>query len=48
MGNAELLPLHEANQDIGYVAVILRQPNKVQILYGYGTGVHAALCRIVE
>ena len=33
MGNAEILPLINSGQDIGYIAVILRWPDKVRILY---------------
>ena len=33
MGNAETLPLSQAKQDIGYVAIVLRRTNKVRIIY---------------
>ena len=33
MGNAETLPLSQAKQDIGYVAIVLRRKNKVRIIY---------------
>ena len=33
MGNAEVLPLANSACDIGYVAIILRQNNKVLVLY---------------
>lgn len=33
MGNAEVLPLIQAGHDIGYVAVVLRSPNKVLVIY---------------
>ena len=33
MGNAETLPLSQAKQNIGYVAIVLRRTNKVRIIY---------------
>lgn len=33
MGNAEVLPLIQSGQDIGFVAVVLNRPNKVLVIY---------------
>ena len=33
MGNVESLPIKNARQDIGYVTIALKYPNKVRIIY---------------
>ena len=47
MGNAETLPLSQAKQDIGYVAIVLRRTNKVRIIYDTPQ-TKSVLCEIVR